>query len=275
MPAGTSAAHERVPLYEQISHNKRKTATLLAALIVPATLVVGGILFVIGIGPLGFAVALVIACAAAYALYVKADAVVVAKSRAVVADELTYARLHNLIEGLCISSGLPKPRVYVVDDTALNAFAAGRSPKHALIVVTTGLVTTLNRVELEGVLAHELSHIKNFDILPSTVAAATISAFVFPPLMNAALHATVGEHREELADIAGVSMTRYPPGLIAALEKLHANSTAVAASSANMAHLWIAEPSAAPAGDTGVEPSKRSAANRPPITERIERLREL
>ena len=87
---------------------------------------------------------------------------------------MQYARLHNLVEGLCIASGLPKPRIYVVDDEAPNAFATGRNPQHAAIAVTTGLLEKMNRVELEGVVAHELAHIKNYDILVSTLAVTMV-----------------------------------------------------------------------------------------------------
>src|SRR5207249_5984661 len=90
------------------------------------------------------------------------------------ADRDQYARLHNIIEGLCIAAGLPKPRVYVIDDGAPNAFATGRNPHHAAIAVTTGLLNKMNRIELEGVLAHELSHIKNYDILVSTLAVTLV-----------------------------------------------------------------------------------------------------
>ena len=97
-------------------------------------------------------------------------------SRAKPADPEQYQRLHNLVEGLCIAGGLPKPAVYIVDDPAPNAFATGRNPKHAAIAVTTGLLEKMNRVELEGVLAHELSHIQNYDILVSTLAVTLVGA---------------------------------------------------------------------------------------------------
>ena len=90
------------------------------------------------------------------------------------ADPVEYARYHNLVEGLCIASGLPKPRLYIVDDPAPNAFSTGRNPKHAAIAVTTGLLDKMNRVELEGVLAHELSHIRNYDILVMTIAVTMV-----------------------------------------------------------------------------------------------------
>src|SRR5687768_18491578 len=90
------------------------------------------------------------------------------------ASPTTYARLHNLVEGLCIAAGLPKPRIYVIEDDAPNAFATGRDPRHAAVAVTTGLMDKLTRIELEGVLAHELSHIKNYDILVSTLAVTLV-----------------------------------------------------------------------------------------------------
>jgi Zn-dependent protease with chaperone function len=109
-------------------------------------------------------------------LLLNSDKVALAASRAKPADETEYRRYHNLVEGLVIAAGLPKPRLYVVDDPAPNAFATGRNPKHAAIAVTTGLLDTMNRVELEGVLAHELSHVKNYDILVTTIAVIAVGA---------------------------------------------------------------------------------------------------
>ena len=106
--------------------------------------------------------------------YWKADKIALPVSRAEPADPEQYERLHNIVEGLCIAGGLPKPGVYVVDDPAPNAFATGRNPKHAAIAVTTGLLEKMNRVELEGVVAHELSHIRNYDILVSTLAVTMV-----------------------------------------------------------------------------------------------------
>ncbi|CAN5243217.1 hypothetical protein BH18ACT4_BH18ACT4_14910 [soil metagenome] len=128
----------------------------------------------IGYGPVGVIVALVIAGVGSFAAYWKSDAVALAVSRARPADPVEYARLHNLVEGLCIASGLPKPRVYVMDDAAPNAFATGRNPRHAAVAVTTGLLQKMNRIELEGVLAHELSHLKHYDLLVSTLAVTLV-----------------------------------------------------------------------------------------------------
>ena len=228
-------------------------------------------------------IAAVIAVGSAALSYWKSDAVALAMSRAKPADPQEYARLHNLVEGLCIASGLPKPRVYVVDDEAPNAFATGRDPRHAAIAVTTGLLDKMNRVELEGVLAHELSHIKNYDILVSTLAvtmvglialvsdlchphavverrparsrttptAAAPSAFlavlgfallILAPLIGRLLQFAVSRRRELLADVSGVEITRYPPGLISALEKLKDDTTVVHSGSRATAHLWIEAP---------------------------------
>src|SRR5205807_10285311 len=193
-------------------------------------------------------------------------AVALAMSHARPADPVDYARFHNLVEGLCIAAGLPKPRLYIIDDQAPNAFATGRDPRHAAVAATTGLLQKMNRVELEGVLAHELSHIKNYDVLVSTLAvtmvgviallsdfslrflwwggprrsdrqrdggggpaaALAIVGFVLlllTPIVARLMQFAVSRRREALADVSGVSLTRYPPGLIAALEKLKEDTT--------------------------------------------------
>ena len=128
----------------------------------------------IGNGILGTLIALAIASVSAFVSYWKSDSIALRMSRAVPADPVVYKRLHNLVEGLCIAGGLPKPRVYIVHDPAPNAFATGRNPKNAAIAVTTGLLEKMNRVELEGVVAHELSHIKNYDILVMTLAVTLV-----------------------------------------------------------------------------------------------------
>jgi heat shock protein HtpX len=242
-------------------------------------------------------------------------------SHAKPADPTEHARLHNLVEGLCIAGGLPKPRLYVVDDDAPNAFATGRDPKHAAIAVTTGLLAKLDRVELEGVLAHELSHIKNYDILVSTLAvtlvgvvtliadftlrfmwwggprhrddrssggggpAAIIALLGFAllllsPLVARVMQLAVSRRREALADMSGVSLTRYPPGLISALEKLRDDQTVVHSGSRATAHLWIESPLARRDDEPHAGRGDSSWLNRlfethPPLEERIAALREL
>ena len=140
-------------MYDQVAANKRRSAALIAVFVLFVALVCTAFTYLLQWGPIGIALAM---------------------SRARVATVEEYPRLHNVVEGLCIASGLPKPRLYVIDDPAPNAFATGRNPKHAAIAVTTGLLEKMNRIELEGVLAHELSHIKNDDILVSTLAVTMV-----------------------------------------------------------------------------------------------------
>ena len=163
-------------MYDLIQSNKRRSALLVIGFIVVLALVGAAFGVAFGSGLPATIIALVIGAAIAFGSYWKADKIALAVSRAKPAEGPEYARLHNLVEGLCIASGLPKPGVYVVDDPAPNAFATGRNPRHASIAVTTGLLEKLNRVELEGVVAHELSHIRNYDILVSTLAVTMVGA---------------------------------------------------------------------------------------------------
>jgi heat shock protein HtpX len=271
---------------------------------------------IFGFGLVGLGVALVIAGAGSFGAWWKSDAIALAMSHARPADPTEHARLHNLVEGLCIASGLPKPRLYIVDDPSPNAFATGRNPKNAAIAVTTGLLEKLNRVELEGVLAHELSHIRNYDILVSTLAvtlvgvvtlladftlrwlwwggprhrndqrggsggpAAVIAVLGFvlllvAPLVARVMQAAVSRRRESLADVSGVEMTRYPPGLISALEKLRDDTTVVHSASRATAHLWIDTPLSEDSSQGRQAWLNRLYHTHPPLEERIEALREL
>ena len=264
----------------------------------------------IGYGPVGVVIAFLIAGGMAFASWWKSDEVALRLSRAHPADPTTYARLHNLVEGLCIATGLPKPRIYVIDDPAPNAFATGRNPRHAAIAVTTGLLEKMNRVELEGVLAHELSHVRNYDILVSTLAVTLVGVaallsdigirslwfggrrrgndqagaviallalvfLVLAPIMARVMQLAVSRRRESLADVSAVEITRYPPGLISALEKLRDDQTVVRTASRATAHLWIEEPM--PHKDDTKRSSKWSHLfdTHPPLDERIAALREM
>lgn len=271
----------------------------------------------LGAGAVAVVVALVVSLVGVGGAYWRSDAIALAVSHARPADPVAHARLHNLVEGLCIAGGLPKPRVHVIEDPAPNAFATGRDPKHAAIAVTTGLLERLNRVELEGVLAHELSHIKSYDILVSTLAvtlvgvvtlvadialrflwwggprhrdddsgggggplglvlgAAGFILLLVAPLVAKVMQASVSREREALADVSGVALTRYPPGLIAALEKLRDDTTVVHSASRATAHLWIEAPVARTSGEGRQVWLNRLFDTHPPLTERIEALREL
>ena len=301
-------------MFEQIRANKQRSALLIAGFVVVLALVGLAFGLVIGNGLVWTIVFLVFAAIMAFASYWKSDAIALAASRAKPADPEVYRRLHNLVEGLCIAGGLPKPGVYVIDDPAPNAFATGRDPKHAAIAVTTGLLEKMNRVELEGVVAHELSHIRNYDILISTLAVTMVGAaalladvgirmmwwnggrvsrqgdrgdrgnplaligfalLILAPIAAKAMQAAISRQRETLADVSACQLTRYPPGLISALEKLQADTTVTHSASTATAHLWIEQPMSG-VGDNGrLGGLHRMFDTHPPLEERIALLREL
>ena len=287
---------------------------LVAAFILLVVAVAWAIQLLLGYGVVGLVIALVVAGVGSFIAYWKSDAVALRMSHAHPADPEQYARLHNVVEGLCIAAGLPKPRVYVIDDPAPNAFATGRNPRHAAIAVTTGLLDTMNRIELEGVLAHELSHVKNYDILVSTLAVTLVGVVVLladwslrfmwfgggrrrdgdgggqggapvaliglvllllAPLFAQLMQLAVSRRREALADVSGVALTRYPPGLISALEKLKADKTVVHFNSRATAHLWIESPLAREPREGPFSRLNRLFDTHPPLDDRIKVLKEL
>lgn len=301
-------------MFDLIRANRRKSVLLIVAF-VAFLAVVGAIVGVlVGYGVVGTLVAVLVAGSVAFASYWKADAIALSVSRARPADPQQYQRLHNLVEGLCIASGLPKPGVYIIDDPAPNAFATGRNPKHAAVAVTTGLLEKLNRVELEGVLAHELSHIRNYDILVSTLAVTLVGSIalitdtairlmwwnggrvprdgdrsdsnnplaligfallIFAPILARLMQATISRQRETLADVSACQMTRYPPGLISALEKLRDDGTVTHSASTATAHLWIEQPMSGVGDEGRLRSIHRMFDTHPPLEERIALLREL
>jgi len=301
-------------MYDLIASNKRRSVLLLmgfVALVVAAGVAAGQVL---GNPVIGTSIALIISALMAGTSYWKSDSIALRVSRAVPADEQVYKRLHNLVEGLCIAGGLPKPRVYVIDDPAPNAFATGRNPKHAAIAVTSGLLEKLDRVELEGVIAHELSHIKNYDILVSTMAVTLVGSIailtdlairmmwwnggrvsrsndrsnssnplaligfallIIAPVIARIMQASVSRRRETLADVSACQLTRYPPGLISALEKLQQDSTVTHSASMATAHMWIEQPLSG-VNDAGRLGGFHKLFNtHPPLSERIALLREM
>lgn len=165
-------------MYEQIASNRRRTWLL----IVGAVLLLGAVGYALGTiwatGPVGLVVASVIALVMAVGSYRFGDRVVLASARAREVTPEQQPRLHNIVEGLSIAAGIPKPRVYLVPEAAPNAFATGRDPEHASIAVTEGLLQSLNRVELEGVVGHELAHVVDRDILVGTVVATLAGAVI-------------------------------------------------------------------------------------------------
>jgi len=161
-------------MYEQISRNKWKSFFLILFFLSWVFLLAWLFGELTGFGTEGLILAAVIALASTFAGYYYSDKIVLAMSRAKPVEKEDYPYLYNVVEGLAIAAGLPKPRCYIIDDTAPNAFASGRNPKNSVIVVTKGLPEKLNRVELEGVIAHEMSHIKNYDVLVQTLAVIMV-----------------------------------------------------------------------------------------------------
>jgi heat shock protein HtpX len=302
-------------LNEQIARNKRRTFLMLFGFVVIITLAATAIVLLFGAGWVGIIIAFVFAMALAWGSYYNSDKIAIAASRAKPADEAEYRRYHNLVEGLCIAAGLPKPKLYVVDDPAPNAFATGRNPKHAALAVTTGLLDVMNRVELEGVIAHELSHVKNYDILVTTIAVtavgtialisdiglrfafwgglsdrrdnngdsgplgavlaiASLAVLMLAPFAGYLMQMAMSRNREYLADASGVQLTRYPPGLISALEKLRDDHAVVHHATKATAQMWIEQP---------LETDKKKPGSKfnslfdthPPLEDRIARLQEM
>ncbi|MFP3899614.1 MAG: M48 family metalloprotease [Acidimicrobiia bacterium] len=307
-------------MYDQVTSNKRRSWLLVAGFVLFVGVVALAFAYLLRGGWVGFGIALVLTAAMSFTAYWKSDAVALRMSRAHPADPQTYARYHNIVEGLCIASGLPKPRLYVIDDPAPNAFATGRNPRNAAIAVTTGLFEKMNRIELEAVIAHELAHVKNYDILVSTLAVTMVGVvalladlgvrmlwwgmgrrtyggfdrqrgghsgplallslggfvlLLLSPLIAKVMQLAISRRRETLADVSGVEMTRYPPGLISALEKLRDDSTVVHATSHATEHLWIEAPAARSGSEGRLSWVNRLFDTHPPIEERIALLREM
>jgi heat shock protein HtpX len=275
-------------MYERIASNVRKTWGLIFVFVV-LTVLIGWVAAVLtGFGPWLLVGAVIFAVVMTWGSYFASDKIALSMSRAQPADQAQYAQLHNIVDGLSLAAGIPKPKVYVVNDDAPNAFATGRNPEHAAIAVTTGLMAKLNRDELEGVIAHELSHVKNRDTLVMTIAVTLVGVIVLladwmiramwwgggsrdrdggnglglpfaiigmllllvAPLIAQLLQFAVSRQREFLADADGVFLTRYPDGLISALRKLQDDQTVVRTASRATAHLWIESPIARHANET-------------------------
>ncbi len=165
-------------MYEQIASNKRKTFLLIFG----AILLLGAVGYVLGLlyatGPYGLIGAVALAIVLSLTSYFGGDRIVLASTRAKEVSQQEQPRLHNIVEGLSIAAGIPKPRVYLIPERAPNAFATGRNPEHSSIAVTEGLLETMNRVELEGVIGHELAHVVDRDILVGTIVATLVGAIV-------------------------------------------------------------------------------------------------
>lgn len=268
-------------IYTTISSNKRRTWLLIAGFAVFIAFL--GYIFsqVTGYGMSGFSLAVIIAILMSLAGYYFSDKIVLAISGAREIQHNENPELFHIVENLCIGSGLPQPKIYVIEDPAPNAFATGRDPKHAAVAITTGLLNKLERAELEGVLAHELSHIKNFDMRLMTVTVVMagivvlisdwlfrftfwgprrreereggnqlqliiffvgITLAILAPIIAQLIKLAISRKREFLADASAAYLTRYPEGLAKALEKISADRNQLHTATNATAHLFIVNP---------------------------------
>lgn len=242
--------------------------------------------------------------------YWYSDKIVLKLSGAIPADEREYRELHNIVENLAITAGLPKPRVFIVRDQSPNAFATGRDKEHAVVAATTGLLAILNRTELEGVIAHELSHIGNRDILLSTIVVVLVgfvtilsdmfiratfwggmgrgsddnraglvmflvglALSILAPIVASLIHLAISRKREFLADASGALLTRYPEGLASALEKIEAHAVPMRRVSHATAHLFLSDPYKKH-GRGGASFLTKLFMSHPPVEERVRALRD-
>lgn len=291
-------------MYRAIAANKRNTVFIILGFVALLTGLATWWGYVSGNGSSALAIVLF---AGGYALfqYWIAGALAVMMSGAKEIQKADNPRLWNVVENLAIQDGLPMPRVYIVNDPAPNAFATGRNPKNARVAATTGLLDIMDDDELQGVMAHEMSHVKNYDILVSTIVFGLVSAIgmiadialrmmwftggnrnkdsenaglillvvglvagILAWLIGPLVSAAVSRQREYLADASGAETTRYPEGLAKALEKLQAYGRPMRVKSSATAHMWISDP---------IKPSvaERLFSTHPPLAKRIERLREI
>ena len=301
-------------MYERVSSNVRKTWLLIFVFL----LMVMGVGWAFSYffpqwGPAPLVIAVVIAIAMTWGSYFSSDKIALSMSRAKPADPQRDRQLINIVESLSIAAGIPQPRVFVVEDTAPNAFATGRNPEHGAVAVTRGLLAKMSRDELEGVIAHELAHIKNRDTLVMTIAVTLVGVVVLladiflramwfggggrdndrgggawplmlvglvllilAPIFAQMMQFAISRRREFLADAEGVLITRYPPGLINALNKLKEDQTVVRTASRATAHLWIEEPIALSKAQGAKHKSgaflNRMFATHPPLDDRIQAL---
>ncbi|HXF74123.1 MAG TPA: M48 family metallopeptidase [Actinomycetota bacterium] len=295
-------------MYEQVAANRRRSALLVLGMGVLFAAVGWALGAWLGSPVAGVVVAVAVALLAALGSFRYGDRIVLASAGAREVSAEEQPRLHNIVEGLAIAAGIPKPRVYVIPEAAPNAFATGRDPRHAAVAVTEGLLETMNRVELEGVIAHEIAHVVDRDVLLGTVVATLVGAVVLvaelvlratlwgaggsrrrggepallvalpflllAPLAAQVVRFAISREREFLADAQGALLTRYPPGLASALRKIAAaRGVPMRASHAATAHLWISQPSRLEGERTGW--LERLFSTHPPIEERIRRLEEM
>lgn len=267
-------------IQSQITSNKTKTFVIMTGFIVFVVLVSYVLGVSLGYGTSWMWAAVIFSVVSSFVSYYWGDKMVLAMSGARPANRKRDFDFFTVTENLSIAAGIPKPKLYVIDDTAMNAFATGRDPQHAVVCATTGILQKLERRELEGVIAHELSHVKNFDIRLMAVVAVLVGTVAFiadmflrnlwwgggrrnrdddrglgqilllvgimlaiiTPILATLIQLAISRKREFLADASGANLTRYPEGLARALEKLSGDREVLEAATNATAHLYITNP---------------------------------
>ena len=297
-------------MYEDIRNNKIKTGIIVSIFIVVITLIVYYICMAFDLGYISIVIAVAFSVITAWASYYNSDKIVLSINRAHPATPEEYEKLNNILDGLMVSSGLNhRPRLYVMDDPQPNAFATGRNPENSVICVTTGLLEKMDYYELEGVVAHELSHIKNYDIRLSAVVSVMVGfmviladwvsralfwgrgrdddnrgnpilmligliCLILAPIFGQLMQLALSRRREYLADASAVELTRNPDGLISALQKLDADPNELKTANNSTAHMYIVSPFKANARD-GKKRKTSLFSTHPSIQDRIEAIRNL
>ncbi len=295
-------------MYDKITENKRNS-WILVSVVTAILLLLGYILGrYYGSGYGGMVLAVIVAVTVSLFSYYGGSGMILSMSRARRIEKKDYPQLFNIVEEISISAGLPVPAIYVIEDSAPNAFATGRDPGHASVAVTSGLMEKLDRDELQGVIAHELSHIQNRDILFSMMVGIMVGSIVMisdfflrsvfwsggrkksrsgkggsgplilvalalaivAPIFAKMLQLAVSRQREYLADASAVQLTRYPRGLASALRKISGDAEVLEVANRATQHLYIVNP---------IKPFEKRAkslfSTHPPIQERIDRLMEM
>src|SRR3989339_419035 len=292
-------------MYNQIDSNKRKT-NLLILIFTVFIIAIGWFLNVyMGYGYGSVVLAVIISVVMTLLSYYKGDAIALRSTGAKQIQKEENPYVYRMVENMAITAGLPMPKVYIINSPALNAFATGRDPEHASVAVTTGIVQALENEELEGVIAHEMSHIKNYDIRVMTIVVVLVGAIsllsnwffrarllggdrrggnksggqlgsiimivglvllILSPIIAELIKLAISRKREYLADASGSLLTRYPEGLARALEKIRDENQPMKSASKATAHLFIASPF------SGKKISGLFSTH-PPVEERIKQLR--
>lgn len=287
-------------MYNAIAANKRNTILVMAAFVGIIGAIAWVVSYLYGGNTSIFYITLVVAAVYALIQYFAASRLAVAMTGARQIEKRDNPRLYRMVENLAIATGMPTPKVYIIDDPAPNAFATGRDPQHAIVAATTGLMEIMDDAELEAVLAHEMGHVQNYDIRVSMIAFGLVSVIgllsdivlhmfffsgdrrdsgtnpvvlvigiiviVLAPIIAAIVQMAVSRQREYLADATGAMTTRHPEGLARALEKLQQYGRPMQRQNSASAHLFFNNP---------LKPGFLSKlfSTHPPLEERIARLR--